>query len=419
MKPASRDLRPALPDLEAELGRELKELETAGLYRRPKTLESPPGPWTTVEGRRVLLLSSNNYLGLAGHSRIIEAGIRAAAEWGVGSGASRLICGTTSLHREAESVLAGLKGAEDAVLFATGYMANLGAISALAGPGDLILSDSLNHASLIDGCRLSRAAVSVYDHLDTEHLGRLLRSRRAQYRRCLIVTDGVFSMDGDLAPLPEICRLGRGHGAWVMVDDAHATGVLGDTGGGTVEHFGLKGQVEVQMGTLSKGLGVEGGFIAGSRTLAEYLRHRSRSYIYSTAPSLPVVASIIEAVRLVQAEPWRRSRLLEISGRLRRGLERAGLTVGGQPSPGAGTSAGIPAWNSPIIPVVAGSSRAAVDLAAGLLEAGVLAPAIRPPTVPEGTARIRLAVSAHHSDEDIEIALSAIVGCARGRGLIA
>lgn len=394
--------------LDIELGRELTELDAAGLYRRPKTLETQPGPWTTIDGRRVLLMCSNNYLGLAGNRRMAKAAALAAAEWGLGSGASRLVCGTTVLHRRAEECLAALKGTEDAILYATGYMANVGVISALVGAGDLVLSDALNHASIVDGCRLSRATVMVYEHLDAGDLERLLTAHRLGYRRCLIVTDGVFSMDGDLAPLPDICRLARDHGAWVMVDDAHATGVLGTRGSGTPEYFGLKEQVEIQLGTLSKGLGVEGGFVAGSRILTDYLRNRSRPYIYSTAPSLPVAAAIIEGAALIDEEPWRRERLLEISGRFRKRLAESGLAVGGQGEQ----------WNCPIIPVIVGNSRDAVGFSADLFDAGVFAPAIRPPTVPKGTARIRVTVSAHHSDEDIDCAIEVIAGCARRRGLI-
>jgi 8-amino-7-oxononanoate synthase len=371
----------------AALTEDLDDLRRRSLYRSTRRLESAPGPTAVVEGRRLLVFGSNNYLGLTEHPEIREAAARAAREWGAGSSGSRLTTGTLALHEELEAELASFKSAEATLLFAAGYQANLATIPALAGRGDLILSDALNHASLIDGCRLSRAEVRVYRHGDAAHARELLADRE-RYRRSLVVTDGVFSMDGDLAPLPALADLCDATGSWLMVDDAHGTGVLGPTGAGTAEHYGVEERVHVRMGTLSKALGAEGGFVAGCRELIETLRNRARGFIFSTAPAPPSTAAALAALRILRREPERVARLAENSGYLRRGLQRIGCAV--------------PDGITPILPVLAGEADAALSLAQALEERGIWVPAIRPPTVPEGTARLRVSVMATHTREQLE-----------------
>jgi 8-amino-7-oxononanoate synthase len=329
---------------------------------------------------------------------VVQAAMQATMEQGAGSTGSRLTSGTRAIHEELERELASLKGAEDALLFSSGYLAAIGAIPALVGREDLILSDELNHASLIDGCRLSRAAVRVYRHADSAHAAELLADRD-QFRRVLLVTDGVFSMDGDLAPLPELADLCDRSDAWLMVDDAHGTGVLGPTGAGTVEHFGLRGRIPIQMGTASKALGSEGGFIAGSHELVDYLRNRARSFIFSTAPTPATVAAALEAIHVLKVQPELRANLARNGAQLRDRLRSLGLAV----SPGI----------TPIVPVLLGEADRAVRVSAHLESAGFQIPAIRPPTVAEGTARLRVTVTAAHTSEQIERAITAIAEAVR------
>jgi 8-amino-7-oxononanoate synthase len=330
---------------------------------------------------------------------VVQAAADAVVALGAGSTGARLTTGTRAAHQLLEQELALLKGAERALFFGSGYLAAVGTIPALVGRGDLILSDALNHACLIDGCRLSRAEVRVYQHGDVSHAAELLRDR-ASYRRALVVTDGVFSMDGDLAPLPDLVELCSAADAWLMVDDAHGTGVLGETGAGTVEHFGLEGRVPVQLGTTSKALGAEGGFIAGPAELIDYLCSRARSFIFSTAPTPATVAAVRAALRVLRAEPQRRRVLAANGARLREGLAAAGLQV----------ADGI----TPIVPVVIGDAVAALRASQELEEAGVFVAAIRPPTVPEGTARLRVCVSAAHTGEMIDRAAAEIARVVRG-----
>jgi 8-amino-7-oxononanoate synthase len=366
---------------------ELSDLDHRHLLRRLATVGSAQGPRVTMNGRSVLLLCSNNYLGLAEHPALREAACRAMEQYGFGSGASRLVSGNTDLHEELERVIAAFKGAEAAVLFNSGHAANTGIIPALAGEGDVILSDSLNHASIIDGCRLSRAQTVVYRHKDVDHVEDLLKGHQAR-RRKLIVTDGVFSMDGDIAPLPHLVSLAEKHGAILMVDDAHATGVLGKNGRGTVEHFGLQGRVQIQMGTLGKALGSFGAYAAGNRDIIQYLMNRSRSFLFSTSLPPAVCAASISAIGLVDSESWRRVRLWENRNRFVAGLHSLGISTGDS--------------ETPIIPVIIGEAEKALAAAQRILEEGVFATAIRPPTVPQGSARIRATVMATHSDEDID-----------------
>lgn len=370
---------------------ELAHVRAAGLWRELRRIEGPVDTWVTVDGVRALLLCSNDYLGLANHPALAAAAARAAATHGTGAGASRLVSGSLAIHRDLEARLARFKHTEAAVLFPTGYHANVGAITTLVRRGDAVFSDRLNHASIIDGCRLSGAEVVIYPHGDVDALGEQLA--RSTARRRLVVTDSVFSMDGDHAPLREICRLAAAHDAMVMVDEAHATGVEGPTGAGLVEALGLGDAVTVQMGTLGKALGAAGAFVAGSRALVDLLVNRARSLIYTTAPPPPIVAAVDAALDVVAREPERRRRLATISATLRTELRALGFE--------------IPPGEGPIIPVIAGSSERALAWSRGLLERGVFVQAIRPPTVPDGTARLRATLMATHTDDDVAHAVAA------------
>ena len=370
---------------------ELDHIRAAGLWRELRRIEGAVDTWVEVDGRRALLLCSNNYLGLANHPALAVAAAEAASRYGVGAGASRLISGSLAIHRDLETRLARFKHTEAAVLFPTGYHANIGAITALVGKDDAVFSDRLNHASIIDGCRLSGATVHVYPHADVDALAALLRRHPA--RRRLVVTDSVFSMDGDHAPLRDIAAVAAEQGALLMVDEAHATGVEGPSGAGLVEALGVGDAVDAQMGTLGKALGAAGAFVAGSARLVDLLVNRARSLIYTTALPPPVVAAVDAALDVVAREPERRSRLAALSHRFRRRLRELGFEV--------------PDGSGPIIPVIAGTSERALAWSRGLLEAGVFVQAIRPPTVPPGTARLRVTLMATHTDDDLEHAAAA------------
>lgn len=382
---------------------QLADLRQQGLFRELKTLSSPQQPIVVKEGREYLLLASNSYLGISTHPELMAAAQQAIAQYGTGSGGSRLISGNCLLHEELERALADFKNTEAAIVFNTGYMANLGVISSLAGSGDVIFSDELNHASIIDGCKLSRAKVVVYRHCDLGHLEVLLAGTSTTGRK-LIVTDGVFSMDGDLAPLPGIVNLAREYQAMVMVDDAHGTGVLGTNGRGTVEYFGLENQVDIQLGTLSKALASEGGFVAGSKELIQYLRNRARTFIYSTGLAPGVIAASLAALQVVDQEPWRRKTLSANANHLREGLAAMGYRV-------------TPTC-TPIIPVITGGTEPTIALASAIDEGGLFAPAIRPPTVPPETCRLRVTVMATHTTEQIIQALEIFRVAGRQTGLI-
>ena len=369
----------------------LRRLDEASMLRVVRALDSPQEPEVTFEGRRLILLASNNYLGLANDPRVVEAAAEAARRWGAGSGSARLISGGVRLHDELESRLAALKSTEAALLFSSGYMANLGTIPALVGRGDSIFSDALNHASIIDGARLSGAAINVYRHADAGHLDELLRESPADRR--LVITDSVFSMDGDLAPLREIVDACERHGAILMVDEAHATGVVGPGGRGAIAGAGLEGRVPVVMGTLSKSVGAAGGYIAGSSDLISYLRNKARPFIFDTAPPPPVAAAALAALDAIEQEPWRGERARAHAERLSEGLTNAGFE----------TRTPIAA----IVPVHAGEPATAVAFSRALLEQGVLVPAVRPPSVAPGTSRLRATVMATHTDEQIDAAIKA------------
>ncbi|MBI5443938.1 MAG: 8-amino-7-oxononanoate synthase [Deltaproteobacteria bacterium] len=365
--------------------RDLDGLKAGDSWRSLLQLESPSGPIVRLAGRPLVNLSSNDYLSLAGDPRLAAAAGRACLDWGSGAGASRLISGSLGLHSALEEALAELKGAEACILFSTGYHANLGLLQAIM-PEGVIFSDELNHASIVDGCRLSRARVAIYRHRDVGHLAALFREHRSASRK-LVVTDGVFSMDGDLAPLPELVELARQEGALLLVDDAHATGVLGE-GRGTAAHYGLEGEVDLQMGTLGKALGSFGAFVACPTPLRELLTNRARSLIYTTAPPPPCVGAALEAVRILREEPERLATLAANAARLRRGLRDAGFPALEAPTP--------------IVPLVLGENRRALRWSERLRELGWWAHAIRPPTVPEGTSRLRIAVCAGHTAEQMD-----------------
>jgi len=390
--------------LSTVLTAKLAEIKHNGLFRRLRPVSGAQDSMVMLDGRKVLLLSSNNYLGLANHPVLKRAARSAIERYGCGSGASRLISGDMTLHRELEQRLAALKHTEAALVFPTGYHANVGAISALMEPGDTILSDALNHASIIDGCRLSRARVLVFRHCDMMHLEQLLASCPQSGQR-LIVTDSVFSMDGDVAPLVEIVTLAHRYNAWVMVDEAHATGVFGEHGAGVVEELGLEGEVEIQMGTLGKALGGFGAYIAGSRGLIEWLINRARSFIYTTGIPPAVAASALAALDLIAQEPERRQRLWQNAAFLRHGLETLGFTLG--------------PTRSPILPVLIGDAPPTMALADALWRHGVFAHGIRPPTVPEGTSRLRVTPMATHSHEQLTQALEAFAAAGKECGILA
>ncbi len=374
----------------------LEDLEGKNLYRelRPLLWSQPgAGKWMEIEGKRFLNLCSNNYLGLSFHPRVMEAARQSLQLYGCGSGASRLICGDLSLNEKLEERLAALKGQESALLFNSGYNANLGVISGLAKPGDVVFSDELNHASIIDGCRLSRAAVQVFPHKDMRALETKLKAKSEAGTRRFIVTDAVFSMDGDLAPLPELVSLAERYDCTLIIDEAHATGTIGPGGKGLVAHYGLEKKPLVIMGTLSKALGCFGAFISGSEELRKYLINFSRSFIYTTALPPVVLASALEAVAVLEDEPRLVEKLQNNADYVREGLRKLGCRVSENPTP--------------IIPLIAGKAERALRMADLLRQEGLMVTAVRPPTVPEGGSRIRLTVMANHTREELDFALEA------------
>jgi len=375
------------------LASELRALEEHSLRRVRRTVGGAQGPEVLVNGRRVLCFASNNYLGLADDERLRRAAIDALESSGTGSGASPLVSGHMAEHEALEREIAAWLGCEAALVFGSGYHANVAVIPALAGAEDEVFSDALNHASLIDGCRLARARVTVFPHRDLGALERALGASRA--RRKLVVCDSIFSMDGDAMPLAELVALAERHGAWTMLDEAHATGVFGASGAGLAEAEGVGERVTVRMGTLGKALGGYGAFVAGSRDLIETLVNRARAYVFSTALPPSIVAAARAAIAIVRAEPELRERLWRNARRMHAALAAAGL----DPAPLA----------SPILPLVAGESRAALRVAAHAFERGILAPAIRPPTVPAGTARLRVTPMATHDGEQIDRAAAVLV----------
>jgi len=390
-------------DIEARL----EELRETDLFRRMRMVSGPQGPRVVLDGKPVLLLCSNNYLGLADHPRVREAAADAAMRWGVGAGASRLVSGTMTIHRRLEERLAAFEGTEAALLFGSGYLANLGVVSALAGPGEIVLSDELNHASIVDGCRLARAETMVYDHCDLDHLEFSLRE--AAGRASLIVTDSVFSMDGDVAPLEGIVELAHRYDCRVAVDEAHGTGCLGPDGRGAIADAGVEGEVDVVVGTLGKALGSYGAYVACSSEMAQFLTNTARPLIFSTAPSPPAIAGALAALELLAEQPRRAEKLQANADVLRDELAREGFEVAGS--------------TTQIVPLIVGDAARAMAMCEAAIERGVFAQAIRPPTVPDGTSRLRLAVMASHTKAELRDAAQALgraalqVGFRPGAGL--
>ncbi|HEV8721177.1 MAG TPA: 8-amino-7-oxononanoate synthase [Candidatus Binatia bacterium] len=370
---------------------ELQAIKQASLYRRLRLVENDQGPTVMLDGREVINFSSNNYLGIANHPALAEAAKKAIDRYGCGSGASRLISGNMTLHEELENRLAAFKGTEAALVFNSGFQANTGILSTLSGDGDAILSDALNHASIIDGCRLSRAKTIVYAHGDLDQLEDGLK-QVTNARRKLIVTESIFSMDGDEAPLIAIVELAEKYDAMVMVDEAHATGIFGTNGAGVVAKLGLGERVAVQMGTLGKALGGFGAYVAGSRTVRELLINRCRSFIFTTSLPPAIMAMAIAAIDLVEREPGRRETLWNNCRTLKEGLRKLGFTPG--------------ASESPILPLIIGDAAKCMQFSERLLTQGIFAQGIRPPTVPAGTSRLRITLMATHTREHIDRALN-------------
>jgi glycine C-acetyltransferase len=387
----------------AYLGEELESLKQQNLYRRFRILEDEQKAHTTFDHRSVVNLSSNNYLGLTTHPRLRAKALEAVERYGVGTGSVRTIAGTMDLHMELERKLAEFKNVEAVVVFQSGFTANAGTVSAILSKEDVVISDELNHASIIDGCRLSRAAIKVFPHKDVDAARRIIKDLPATQRR-LLITDGVFSMDGDLGPLPDLCDLAEETGCIMMVDDAHASGVFGRNGRGTIDHFGVHGRVDVQVGTLSKAIGALGGYVAGNRNLIEFLYHRARPFLFSTSHPPAVAAACIAAIDVLLEEPEIMERLWENTRFFKSGLERLGFDTG--------------ISESPITPVIAGDSAKANALSDRLFEEGVFAQAIGYPTVPRDKARVRTIVTATHTRADLQYALDAFARVGKAIGLI-
>jgi glycine C-acetyltransferase len=387
----------------AYLGDELDALKQENLYRRLRILEDEQKAHTTFDHRSVVNLSSNNYLGLTTHPRLRARALEALKQLGVGSGSVRTIAGTMAIHMELERRLAEFKKVEAVVVFQSGFTANAGTVAAILTKDDVVISDELNHASIIDGCRLSRATVKVFPHKDVEAARRIITDLPAGQRK-LLITDGVFSMDGDLGPLPALCELAEATGCIMMVDDAHASGVFGANGRGTVDHFGMHGRVDIQVGTLSKAIGALGGYVAGNRNLIEFLYHRARPFLFSTSHPPAVAAACIAALDVLIEEPEIMERLWDNTRFFKAGLERLGFNTG--------------LSESPITPVIAGDSAKANKLSDRLFEEGVFAQAIGFPTVARDKARVRTIVTATHTREDLQYALDKFSQVGRELGLV-
>ncbi|MBC2580965.1 8-amino-7-oxononanoate synthase [Clostridium sp. DJ247] len=367
----------------------LKKIKEKGLYRELRYIETSQSPRVKIQGKDFILLGSNNYLGLCDDSRLKKAAIDAINIFGVGSGGSRLTTGSYNIHKALEEKIATFKGTEASLIFNTGYMANVGTITALCDKSWVIFCDRLNHASIIDGCRLSGAKLIRYKHCDMNDL--LNKINKYKGSNNLIVTDGVFSMDGDIAPLPDIVKIAKEHNMMTMVDDAHATGVIGKNGSGTASYFGLHNEIDIMMGTLSKAVASEGGYVAGKKDLINYLKNYARSFIYSTALSPSTIAVSIKALEIIEEDHERRANLLKMSNWFQKELKIAGFDV--------------MKTEIPIIPIMVGEADKAVEFSKSLLEEGIYIPAIRPPSVPEGTSRLRVSLMATHTEQDLEEAL--------------
>jgi glycine C-acetyltransferase len=387
----------------AYLTTELASLKAQGLYRQLRILDDEQKAHTSFDHRQVVNLSSNNYLGLTTHPRLRERALDATRRLGVGTGSVRSIAGTMAIHMELERRLAAFKQTEAVVVFQSGFAANAGTVAAILTKDDVVVSDELNHASIIDGCRLSRATIKVFPHRDVDAARRILQAQPAD-QRTLLITDGVFSMDGDLGPLPDLCGLAEEFGCIMMVDDAHASGVFGRNGRGTIDHFNVHGRVDVQVGTLSKAIGVLGGYVAGSRALVDFLYHRARPFLFSTSHPPAVAAACIAALEVLLEEPEIMERLWTNTRFFKDGLTRLGFKTG--------------VSESPITPVLVGDGALAMTLSDRLFEAGVFAQGIAAPTVPPGKARVRTIVTATHTQEELQFALDAFARVGRELGIV-
>jgi len=397
--------RPQLAHLRAVLD----DLRERGTYFKLRVLDDEQGPLCHYDGREVINLASNNYLGLCEHPKLVEAAIAATRKYGVGSGAVRTIAGTMRIHMELEEKIAAFKGVEACVVFQSGFAANAGTVSSILEKEDFILSDELNHASIIDGARLSRAKIKVFRHKDVAHCEELLKVIQNEPGRKLVITDGVFSMDGDIGPVAALCDLCDKYGAIMMVDDAHASGVLGRNGRGSVDHFHCTDRVDVQVGTLSKAIGCLGGYVCGSHDLIDYLYHRARPFLFSTSHPPSVAASCMAAFDLLESEPERMERLWLNTKYFQEQLRVAGFDIGGKSTPKSET---------PITPIILGDGRKTMDYSRALFEKGVMATGIAFPTVPEGKARIRCIMTSEHTRKQIDQAMETMTTVAKGMGLV-
>src|SRR6202142_687477 len=388
---------------------QINDLKAKGTHFRLRVLDDEQAAVCTFDGKKVINLASNNYLGLTTHPKLREAALEATRKYGVGSGAVRTIAGTMKIHMELEEKIARFKNVEACVVFQSGFAANAGTVSAVLGKDDFIVSDQLNHASIIDGARLSRAKILVFNHKDVAHAEQQLASVKDQPGKKLLITDGVFSMDGDIGPLPGLCDVAEKYGAIMMVDDAHASGVLGRNGRGTVDHLKVHGRVDIQVGTLSKAIGALGGYVCGSRDLIDFLYHRARPFLFSTSHPPSVAATCIAAFDLLEQEPERIDRLWDNTRYFKAELGRLGFDIGGVTTP---------ASESPITPIIIGDGRLTMDFSRALFEQGVLGTGITFPTVPEGKARIRTIMTATHTKDELQQALGVLGRVGKGMGIL-
>ncbi len=392
------------------LTEQLDDLKAKGTYFRLRVLEDEQAPVCTFDGRKVINLASNNYLGLTTHPKLREAALEATRKYGVGSGAVRTIAGTMKIHMELEEKIARFKNVKACVVFQSGFAANAGTVSAVLGKDDFIISDQLNHASIIDGARLSKAKILVFRHKDIGHAEEQLASVKHQPGRKLLISDGVFSMDGDIGPLPQLCDLAERYGAIMMVDDAHASGVLGRNGRGTIDHFNVHGRVDIQVGTLSKAVGALGGYVCGSRDLIDFLYHRARPFLFSTSHPPSVAATCIAAFEVLENEPERIEKLWENTRFWKKELGLLGFDIGGRTTPASET---------PITPIIIGESKLTMDFSRELFQECVLGTGITFPTVPEGKARIRTIMTATHKKAELDQALEVLKKVGKRMGILA
>ncbi len=391
------------------LAEQMDELKAKGTHFKLRVLEDEQAPVCTFDGKKVINIASNNYLGLTTHPKLREAALEATRKYGVGSGAVRTVAGTMRIHMELEEKIARFKNVEACVVFQSGFAANAGTVSAVLGKDDFIISDALNHASIIDGARLSRAKILVFRHKDIAHAEEQLASVKDETGKKLLITDGVFSMDGDIGPLPALCDVAEKYGAIMMVDDAHASGVLGRNGRGTIDHFKMHGRVDIQVGTLSKAIGALGGYVCGTRDLVDFLYHRARPFLFSTSHPPSVAATCIAAFEVLETEPERMEKLWENTRFWKKELGLLGFDIGGKTTPASET---------PITPIIIGDGKLTMDFSRELFKEGVFATGIAFPTVPEGKARIRTIMTATHTRDELEQALGVLGNVGRKMGIL-